>query len=140
MTSRPKFTDLTPEQQTAFGNGLGPWWLSDWARRGLTSWSRNFFITASWRHHDFGYAVGGDRFDRARCDWKFFIAMTRDAVGLRWLLIAPALILSVFYYTMVRSLGWLSFNYQDVYSTLDEIIEADVRAHSSRKKYDATDL
>ena len=133
MTHRPKFTDLTPEQQAGFGNGLGPWWLSDWARRGLTTWSRFFFVTASWRHHDFGYAVGGDRWDRARCDWKFFRAMLRDAIGLPFYWIIVALILAAFYYLMVRAFGRFSFRYGKGYATLEEVLQANAAAKKRRR-------
>ncbi|WP_037316212.1 hypothetical protein [Ruegeria halocynthiae] len=88
-----------------------------------------FFKDASWRHHDFGYDVGGDRWDRARCDWKFFVAMTKDALTQRWPLalitIPAALILSVAFYLAVRIGGQFgSFEYRDGYATLEEILVA----------------
>lgn len=78
---RPQFSELTREQQKYFGNGIGPYWLPERIRKFITSSVSWFFEDASWRHHDFGYVVGGDRWDRARCDWKFFIAMMRDAIS-----------------------------------------------------------
>ena len=130
---RPSFTDLTPEQQALFGNGLGPFWLPDAARQFITKTASWFFKDASWRHHDFGYAVGGDRWDRARCDWKFLIAMLRDAVtqdmddgvpGIAWLVLAPpAVVLSLLFYVAVRIGGQFgSFEYRDCYASLTEVL------------------
>lgn len=138
MSSRPKFSDLTPEQQLHFGNGLGPYWFSDAMRAFITKQASWFFKTASWRHHDFGYVVGGDRWDRARCDWKFYAAMLRDAwdckpisrIVLIDLLAMPfvillALILASIFYTAVRIGGQFgSFEYRDSYASLDEVIAA----------------
>ena len=129
MTSRPKFTDLTPEQQRTFGNGLGPFWFPDWLRRFITEIASFFFKSASWRHHDFGYVVGGDRWDRRRCDDKFLIAMLKDALRqplIFWPIAAPiALVLSVFFYLNVRLFGQFgSFDYRKNYASLAEIISA----------------
>lgn len=130
---RPSFSDLTPEQQATFGNGVGPYWLPAWARTFITSSASWFFQDASWRHHDFGYVVGGDRWDRARCDWKFLIAMLRDAVDQqnritkeRYLgAIPPAVLLSLLFFIAVRLGGQFgSFEYRDRYATLDEVIAA----------------
>ncbi|WP_282093024.1 hypothetical protein [Epibacterium ulvae] len=125
--SRPSFHDLSPEQQAQFGNGLGPYWLPDRARAWITSTASWFFEEASWRHHDFGYYVGGDRWDRARCDWKFLVAMARDALTQKtlWFPVAVplALVLSVAFYLAVRIGGQFgSFEYRDTYATLDEIL------------------
>ena len=124
---RPSFHDLTLEQQARFGNGVGPYWLPDWARAGITSTACWFFKDASWRHHDFGYVVGGDRWDRARCDWKFLIAMLRDAITqprLTWPVAAPvAVLISLFFYVNVRLFGQLgSFRNRDRYLSIDEIM------------------
>jgi hypothetical protein len=126
---RPNFHDLTPLQQAQFGNGVGPYWLPAWARHLITTTVSWFFKDASWRHHDFGYVVGGDRWDRARCDWKFLVAMLRDAwtqEGWSWPLAVPiAVLISLFFYLNVRLFGQFgSFEYRDTYATLDEVIEA----------------
>lgn len=126
--NRPKFDDLTPAQQQNFGNGVGPYWLPDWARALITDTASWFFADASWRHHDFGYVVGGDRFDRARADWKFLRAMAKDAISQPrlWLLSAPlAIVFAVAFYVAVRIGGQFgSFEYRDTYATLDDIIAA----------------
>lgn len=123
---RPKFTDLIGAQQAHFGNGLGPYWLSDRARHFITYNMSWFFEDASWRHHDFGYAVGGDRWDRARCDWKFFKAMWRDALTqCHWSAVPLALFLSALFYIAVRIGGQFgSFEYRDRYATIEEVVEA----------------
>lgn len=134
---RPRFSDLTDDQQKYFGNGLGPYWLPDAVRAFLTDTASWFFRTASWRHHDFGYGVGGDRWDRARCDWKFYTAMLRDAITqrphrtalLNVLLLLPAvpiaLVLATAFFIAVRIGGQFgSFEYRDHYASLDEVIAA----------------
>ncbi len=125
--ARPKFSDLPPEQQAKFGNGVGPYWLPDRWRKAITETASWFFDEASWKHHDFGYVVGGDRWDRARCDWKFYAAMLRDACRhtQRWfpLTIPFALILSTVFYFAVRIGGQFgSFDYRDSYATLPEVL------------------
>ncbi|WP_170432998.1 hypothetical protein [Ruegeria arenilitoris] len=125
---RPSFHDLTPEQRKQFGNGLGPYWLPKAVRRFITETASWFFQGASWRHHDFGYAVGGDRWDRARCDWKFLREMLRDAVsqeqGLDWLGKAlTAILISLIFYLAVRVGGQFgSFEYRDNYATPQEVL------------------
>ncbi|WP_039017340.1 hypothetical protein [Halocynthiibacter namhaensis] len=125
--SRPSFHDLTTQQQRQFGNGVGPYWLPNNMRNLITKTASWFFKDASWRHHDFGYAVGGDRWDRARCDWKFFTAMLRDAVSqpVVWSLIAvpAALLISVVLFLAVRIGGQFgSFEYRDSYASLEDVI------------------
>ncbi len=126
--ARPRFHELTVEQQARFGNGAGPGWFPAWARAWITRGASWFFQDASWRHHDFGYVVGGDRWDRARCDGKFLAAMVRDALSQDgawgWLKIPPALVLSVVFYGAVRIGGQFgSFHYRDQYASLEEIWE-----------------
>ncbi|WP_039016878.1 hypothetical protein [Halocynthiibacter namhaensis] len=123
---RPQFEQLTPEQQLNFGNGVGPGWLPASVRDFITKTASWFFKSASWRHHDFGYAVGGDRWDRARCDWRFYAAMVKDAFCQRYVLLTlwPALILATAFYLAVRIGGQFgSFEYRDHYATLAEIME-----------------
>ncbi len=124
---RPSFHDLTPEQQAGFGNGLGPYWLSDRARNSVTTAASWFFKDASWRHHDFGYAVGGDRWDRARCDWVFLCAMLRDAISQRGALklfaVPGAVLASLIFFLAVRLFGQFgSFDYRSSYASLEELM------------------
>ncbi len=131
---RPSFSDLAPAQQKLFGNGIGPYWLLAGVRRWITKKASWFFRDASWRHHDFGYAVGGDRWDRARCDWKFLRAMLKDAMSqkstwpvapqIAWLLKAPAaMAISLVFYIAVRIGGQFgSFVYRDCHATLEEVL------------------
>ena len=126
IMQRPQFEQLTPEQQLNFGNGVGPGWLPASVRDFITKTASWFFKSASWRHHDFGYAVGGDRWDRARCDWRFYAAMLKDAFCQRYVFLTlwPALILATAFYVAVRIGGQFgSFEYRDHYATLAEIIE-----------------
>ena len=84
-----------------------------------------FFASASWGHHDFGYDVGGDRWDRRRCDDKFLIAMRRDALSLpalQFWAIPLALMIAYSTYFPIRIFGDCgSFKHRDAYATLDEI-------------------
>lgn len=122
---RPSFAGLTREEQLHFGNGVGPAWLPAWARYFITEIASWFFQDASWRHHDFGYVVGGDRFDRLRCDRKFFRAMCKDAISqpkYRILRIPIAFMIAAVLYLAVRIFGQFgSFKYRKRYATLDEI-------------------
>lgn len=121
--TRPRFNDLPPEEQLRFGNGVGPGWFPARWRRFLTGTASWFFREASWRHHDFGYAVGGDRWDRARCDWKFLAAMLRDAAGQPVFLILPAILLALVFFIAVRIGGqWGSFRYRDHYASIEEVL------------------
>jgi hypothetical protein len=125
---RPSFYDLTADQQLQFGNGIGPDWLSDRARAWITKSASWYFKDASWRRHDFGYSVGGDRWDRARCDWLFFIAMLRDAArqyrgNYRHLKFLTAVLISLAFYLAVRIFGQFgSFDYRVSYASLFEIV------------------
>lgn len=128
---RPKFGQLTEEQQMSFGNGVGSDHMPEWLRKFLTQTACWFFDEASWRKHDFGYAVGGDRWDRQRCDWKFYAAMRHDAWHQPlwvWPLAAPAAyMLAVVFYLAVRIGGAGSFRFQAGYSQLPEILGLDTR-------------
>ena len=135
---RPKFSDLTPAQQLKFGNGLGSYWFPAKLRQFITKQASWFFKTASWRHHDFGYVVGGHRWDRARCDWKFYAAMLHDAWDYKRVsrfvpldliampfVVALSLTLACVFYIAVRIGGQFgSFEYSDHYASLDEVIAA----------------
>ena len=114
--TQQQLNNVTPDEQATYGNGVGPDWFPDGLRHLITNTASWFFADASWRHHDFGYAVGGDRWDRARCDWKFFTAMLRDAISQsKWriLSIPLALLIAVFFYAMVRAFGFASYNYRN---------------------------
>ena len=120
---RPSFSDLTPAQQLNFGNGIGPDWFPGWLRNFITGIMSWFFSDASWRHHDFGYVMGHSEAHRWEYDWKFFKAMLKDAVSQdSFLLIIPAILMSVFFYKSVLLFGWLSFHYGWWYRTIDEIL------------------
>ena len=132
---RPKFSELSEAQKAKFGNGVGPYWFPKWLRRLITKSASWLFKDASWRHHDFGYVVGGDGWDRARCDWKFLIAMLRDArtqnrgaegpfraMLINFVAVLTATLIAIFFYLAVRIGGRLSFKYRKNYATLEEVI------------------
>lgn len=137
--ARPSFLDLTLDQQRQFGNGVGPYWLPAWARNLITDTASWFFKNASWRHHDFGYVVGGDRWDRARCDWKFLRAMLRDArtqnhgseyplgaMIINLVAVPSALLVALVFYANVRLFGGFGpFAFRDEYATLEDVILAE---------------
>ena len=128
--SRPKFTDLPPERRLDFGNGVGPSWFPAGFRLFVTQKCSWFFEDASWRHHDFGYAVGGDEFDRWRCDWKFFMAMCKDSMSqpsrVRVSTVPVALLISLVFFVAVLFVGWRgSFRYDSRYAKLEEIVDGD---------------
>ena len=126
MSNRPSFKYLSLEQQLRFGNGIGPHWLPATIRRCITVHASWFFRDASWRHHDFGYAIGRTEAERWEYDWKFFRAMVKDALSQRpgiWWFAAPiALFISVAFYLAVMIGGWLSFRYGDRYLTIEEAL------------------
>lgn len=123
---RPTWSDLTPEQQSYFGNGIGPSWFTEKTRAMITGTCSWFFQEASWKHHDFGYCVGYRESDRRDCDWKFFKAMIRDALSqddMRLVKVPVALVISIVFFLAVRLFGWYkSFEYGDQYHTLKEVL------------------
>ena len=91
-------------------NGVGPRWFPGWLRATLTDWSKHFFDEAAWDIHDRGYARGYP--DRATCDLLFWQAMLRDAsqtttATRTW----ACVLLSTFYFVLVRSFGWTAYRY-----------------------------
>lgn len=122
---RPSFSDLSADERKHFGNGVGPYWLSDRCRALITKTASWFFKNACWRHHDFGYAVGGDRFDRARGDWRFFIAMLKDAMSSNIFIAPLAVTISAVFYISVRiGGGWGSFKYRNAYASISVILKS----------------
>ena len=122
MPPRPSFHDLTPDQQLQFGNGVGPYWWPRWARAvvtGLASW---FFKSASWRHHDFGYSIGYTAAHRRLYDWKFLVAMLRDAVRQPMPVVPVAIIVATIFWIAVRVGGRPSFYFGNGYRSLIQIL------------------
>lgn len=120
MPHRPCFYDLTPAQQIAFGNGVGPDWFPEWLRFIITHWVSWFFQDASWRHHDFGYRMGYTEEHRQRYDRLFLKAMLRDAKQqkhgfLKHTKMWSAMVMSYFFYLCVRTFGQFFFNYDHRY-------------------------
>lgn len=107
----PRWAELTAEEQLGFGNGCGPKWLPNPITKLLFGW----FFDASCRRHDFGYARGGSHADKMVVDKGFYLAMLRDAERLaeqqKPVQHISALFMTKSFYVMVRSLGWMQFNY-----------------------------
>jgi len=106
-----KWVDLTPQQQAAYVNGIGPAWFPKALRDGITGFCSRFFREASWGHHDFGYTLGGTEIDRINCDGRFLIAMRRDVHRCRWRYKPVSWVLCHGFYLAVRLCGRRSFNY-----------------------------
>ena len=88
-------------------NGCGPSWMPGWLKKILFNW----FFEASCNKHDIGYTKGGGEIRRFECDWKFGQAMKRDIRRLAWYLKPVALFVGLAFYFMVRTFGWLQFDY-----------------------------
>lgn len=89
------------------GNGCGPEVLPVWLKDLLFNW----FFEASCNRHDEGYAQGGDEIRRFVCDWKFYLAMHRDALRQRGLSRLIRFAQALVFFALVRAFGWLVFNY-----------------------------
>ena len=122
LNTKPSWSDLTPAQQKNFGNGVGSKKWPAWVRYALTKEFDFFFIEASHRHHDFGYAVGCTEADRKRCDRLFYEAMRRDAFKQPWWKMPFAYICAKIIYQLVRWGGREHFYYAENYRTLNEIL------------------
>jgi hypothetical protein len=109
------WADLSPEDQQAYGNGIGPAWFPSWLRVLITALASGYFIEASWQHHDWGYGKGGNEIDRINCDGRFLIAMRRDVYRTPFLLRIPAWLFCHGFYIAVRFGGRRSFNYHRDY-------------------------
>ena len=138
---RPKFDDLPEEEKATFGNGVGAGWMPGWLRNFITERMNWFFEKASWRHHDFGYAIGGDEFDRWRADFKFLCAMLKDALTQSLVpgivSIPLALIISVLFFLGVLFFGWSSFNYRQGYATTQDALKVFVEQRAERRGHGA---
>ena len=88
-------------------NGCGPSWMPLFLKRLLFNW----FFETQCDHHDAGYDEGGDEVRRFECDWKFGQAMWSDIKRLKWFLRPVAVFVGVCFYILVRTFGWLQFNY-----------------------------
>ena len=147
---RPKFDDLPEEEKATFGNGVGAGWMPGRLRNFITERMNWFFEKASWRHHDFGYAIGGDELDRWRADFKFLCAMLKDAMTqskrkdevkrsqlLGLIRIPIALIVSVLFFLGVLFFGWSSFNYRQGYATTQDALKVFVEQRAERRGHGA---
>ena len=69
-----------------------------------------WFFSTSCERHDTNYKLGGSEEDRLRYDIEFTKAMLEDALSSKYTTLA--LMLIPLYYLAVRSLGWITFNYE----------------------------
>ena len=106
-----RWSDLSPEAQQEYGNGIGPGWFPAPLRALITKLASICFVEASWQHHDWGYGKGGSEVDRINCDGRFLIAMRRDVCRAPLLTKIPAWLICHGFYIMVRLGGRSSFNY-----------------------------
>jgi len=95
-------------------NGCGPQWMEKYLllrllRRFLFDW----FFKASCKKHDEGYTKGGNEVRRFECDWKFMLAMWWDCKTVKWWFKPCAYPMAIIYFSLVRLLGWLIFNYSE---------------------------
>lgn len=88
-------------------NGCGPNWLPNWIKDVLFNW----FFEASCNKHDAGYRQGGDEIRRFECDWKFWLAMKRDALRKKGISRLVRWIQALVFFLLVRTFGWMTFNY-----------------------------
>ena len=114
--------DLTEEERLHFGNGVGPNWFPAWLRRAITGYASFYFVSASWKHHDFGYTKGHRPDHRKVYDGKFLAAMKADAGELGVAKRTTAFILSYSFYAAVRLGGGGSFFYCHRYRNYEEMI------------------
>lgn len=140
LRDRPCFSDLSPEQQEAFGNGVGPDWFPQWLRYIITHWVSWFFQDASWRHHDFGYRMGHTETHRQHYDRLFLYAMLHDARcqkrgWLRYSKMTLAVTMSYFFYACVRTFGQFFFNYDHGYDY--SVLDVEVPKKSQNKELNA---
>ncbi len=118
---RPRWSDLPPEFQARFGNGVGPSWFPAFLRNFTTKHYSWFFREASWKHHDFGYWVGHAHDNRKEYDDKFLAAMKRDLQGRGFLTKMSGFVISRSFYAAVRVGGGGSFYYHHEYRCIEEL-------------------
>lgn len=91
------------------GNGCGPDWMPRWMKRVLFDW----FFLADCSVHDCCYMRGGDRVDRMRCDYDFWLAMREDTLQFKGPKRLVRWIQALIFYGLVRLFGWSCFKYRD---------------------------
>lgn len=133
VSDKPHFDDLDENQRLAFGNGVGPGWLPDWARMVITGYASWFVGEASWKHHDFNYGRGFTEADRLDADRMFREKMLEDVAALSFPKRLLAWFTIAFFYRAVRRYGSRSFFYCNRYRTLDEMIAT---IGTGRRKYE----
>lgn len=120
---RPSYTELTQEQRAIICNGVGADWTPPVVRKALTKATQWFFDDASWCHHDFGYSIGYTEKHRKLYDRKFLDAMLSDSSKATGFKKIVAYTLSYTFYSVVRAVGWIGFEYGTRYKTIDEIMK-----------------
>ena len=78
----------------------------------IKQWLFNWFFEASCNKHDEGYAQGGDEIRRFECDYKFWLAMKRDAMKDDGLFRFVKYIIAWIYYLVARLFGRFIFTYR----------------------------
>lgn len=107
------FQNLTPEQQSVYGNGCGV--------RGFNV--PDFVFTASCRHHDFNFERGSGTWWKApyyytKANWDFFALMWSDCY--LWY----HYIIAVIYFVVVMLVSWPWFTVGR-WRTMEEILARD---------------
>jgi len=103
---KPKFSDLTPEQQKTFGNGC--------------TFVPDFHYTANCRQHDYSYVRRGGLKDKLKADWDMCRLMWSDSY-LWW-----HYIISVCYWVGLTVLPFSYFFFEwGKYRTNQEILKRD---------------
>ena len=112
-TNKPTFTDLTPEQQSSFGNGC--------------TCVPDLIFTESCRHHDFNYARGGSIRDKIKADWDFL--MYSIGLSSKWYEYLVALVYwaGVSFVPPFCFVAFYSFEWGK-YRTLEEILLIDKKS------------
>lgn len=112
------WSDLSPEEQLAFGNGC--------------TWVPDFIFTASCRHHDFNYTRGGYLFSKVKADYDLCVRMFDDAFAHRlWFLY---MWVGVFYFIGLTCLpfSYLKFTWGR-WRTKYEVLERDMMSRQQQE-------
>jgi hypothetical protein len=90
-------------------NYVGPRWLQKYFHPPM--W---YFVNASAKIHDENYRKGGTSYNRLMADLGFFRRMIQDIslIDIKQLR-AKAYWYACLYYMLVRSFGWICFNYHE---------------------------